>query len=475
MKIAVIIGLWGLTFSSYASLNNLAKEFLERNSIVAEAKSQIVLAQLDIEAWDNSKTTSLSWNSNYNNNALESYSAFAAQFAGGAFRFPIEMHTHGITVGKDFSWGGNLSFENTYNQIQAEGTQRIYGFTQGLTFTQNIGRDFFGQNYKLQGKSLEESLKASESQSKNEIEQSLLNLINSYYSASLNKSMVKLQTEAQKRAKRRLDLIQRRVKDGLREKVDLIQAEISLLTAQESVKSANQSLISNLESISTAVHREVTKDDVTGFTEDSFQVHLVQMGDVNENLNLQTLEYQLKSLEKNLKSKGNDLLPDINFQASVKNNNYDPNMGDGIWGGTFGKPNDEVAVGFNVVWPFGSKPQKVEETKARVQFETAKLKRDRMAIDVIQIEKSIRDQISVLEENLKSSKSRMSLAQRALDEYTGLYGRGRADLDQLIAAEETLIQTQINHVQYQSQREQLTYQLSFLYGKLTDDLMGRRE
>ncbi len=472
MKLGIVLVLFAINFSASANLNQLAKEFLERNSIVAEAKSQIVLAKLDIEAWDTSKTTSLNWVSNYNNNALESYSAFAAQFAGGAFRLPIEMQTHGITLSKDFSWGGNLSFENTYNQIQAQGTQEIYGFTQGLTFTQNIGRDFFGQNYRLQGKSLESALKASESQSKGEIEQSLLTLINNYFAGSLNKSMVELQTEAKKRAERRLDLIKKRVKDGLREKVDLIQAEISLLRAGENVKSAKQSLISNLEALSTSVHRKVEENDVVGFTQKNFMVHLTQTGDVNKNLSLQTLEFQVKALEKSLKVKNNDLMPEVNFQASLKNNNYDPNIGDGVWGGTFGKPNDEVAVGFNVVWPFGSKPQKVEETKARVQFETAKLKRDRLAINVAQIEKSIMDQIKVLEDNLKSSTSRLKLAQSALDEYTSLYGRGRADLDQLIAAEETLIQTQINHVQYQSQREQLTYQLSFLYGKLTEDLVG---
>lgn len=149
-------------------------------------------------------------------------------------------------------------------------------------------------------------------------------------------------------------------------------------------------------------------------------------------------------------------------------------MGEGIRGGTFGKPNDEVAVGVNLTWPIGGKPQKVEETRARVQYETAKLKKERLAIDIVQIEKSLVDQVKVLEENLKSSNLRIKLADNALEEYTKLYERGRADLDQLIAAEETLIQTQINHIQYQSQREQLSYQLSFIYGDLAKEL-GARE
>ncbi len=461
-----------VSVSLCAGLDQLASEFLERNSIVVESRSQVTLARLDIESWDTSKGTSLNWMSNYSNNSLESYSALAAQVAGGAFRLPIEMQTHGLTLSKDFSWGGNLSFENSYNEIEAKGTQKIYGFTQGLTFSQNVGRDFFGQNYKLEGRALESSLKASISQSKNDIDQSLLDLINNYYSAALNKSLVELQKEAEKRASRRMSLIKKRVKDGLREKVDLIQARITVLQAQENVKSARQSLISNLESLSTAVHRGVEEDDVIGFTENKFRAHKVKIGKINQNQGLQAIEHQVKALEQSLKTQNNNLMPDVNFQASLKNNNYDPSLGLGIRGGTFGKANDEIAVGFNVVWPLGNKPQKVEETRARVQFETAKLKRDRLVVNIEQIEKSIKDQISVLMENLKSSNTRLELAKSALEEYTLLYERGRADLDQLIASEETLIQTQINHVQYQSQREQLSYQLSFLYGELAEDLTG---
>jgi outer membrane protein len=474
MKWKVLIGLAIVPHMAAASLQQLATEFLERNTIVVEAKSKIMLAQLDIDAWDSSKTTSVNWVSNYNNNSLESYSAFAAQFAGGAFRLPIEMHTHGVTLAKDFTWGGNLSFENTFNQIQADGTQKIYGFTQGLTFKQNIGRDFFGQNYNLEGEALASSLKASSSQSQSEIDESLIVLIQNYYSASLNKSMVELQSEAEKRALRRLDLIKRRVRDGLREKVDLIQARISLLRAQENIKTAKQNLISNIESLSTSVHRSVDESDIISFTEKKFKSHQISKGNIDENAGLKALEFQVAALEKSLKTQSNNLLPEMNFEASLKNNNYDPRLGDGISGGTFGKPNDEIAVGFNIVWPFGSKPQKVEETKARVKYETAKLKKERLAINVKQIEKSIKDQILVLEENLKSSNSRLKLAQSALKEYTSLYERGRTDLDQLITSEETLIQTQISHVQYQSQREQLSYQLSFLYGILSDDLTGKR-
>jgi len=472
IKSALSCVLFLCSFATHASLRELAKEFLQRNSVVAEAKSKIVLAQLDIESWSSSKSASLKWDSNYDNNKLESYSAFAAQFAGGAFRLPIATQTHAMTLAKDFSWGGNLSFENSFNKIQARGTT-VFGFTQGLTFSQNIGRDFFGQNYKLQGKALESALKASVSQSQGEIDQSLLTLIQKYYSASLYKSTVKLQKEARKRAERRLALIKRRVRDGLREKVDLIQARISLLKAEESVKSAQQNLISNLESLATSVHREVDESDIVGFTESHFKIHPIMKGEVKENQDLQAIKYQVEALEQTLRSKDNDLMPEINFKAGVKNNNYDPKLVKGISGGAFGNSNSDVSVGVNVVWPFGSKPQKVEETKARVKFETARLKKDRLEVNIHQIEKSIKDQIKVLEENLKSSKSRLKLAQSALKEYSFLYERGRADLDQLIASEETLIQTQISHVQYLSQREQLTYQLSYVYGQLSADLVGQ--
>jgi len=76
------------------------------------------------------------------------------------------------------------------------------------------------------------------------------------------------------------------------------------------------------------------------------------------------------------------------------------------------------------------------------------------------------EQIVILKTNLVSINKRLELASMALDEYTKLYARGKADLDQVIRAEEDLINTQKSKIQYLSQINNL----NFSKKSLTSDL-----
>jgi len=463
------------SFSSQASLHKLAVDFLGNNADVKVAESQVDLAKLDVAAFELTRNTTLGWNSSYTDASLESFSAFAARFAGGAFRQPFQTTEHTLSLSKGFEWGGDLTFDNTYSEITVPGAQKILGFSQGLTYIQNIGNDFFGKNFKNRKEELQNTVGFASANSENSIQQSLIQLVQNYYNASLNKSLVKLQSEAKQRAEQRLRLIKRRVKDGLRQKVDRIQAEISLYQADEAVKSAKQNFTSALESLSTSVHREVTENEVLGLIDSSFKGTIQPSGQVENNQTLKALKSQVKASQSGLERADMSLLPAITLEAGVRNNNFDPATSEAISGGLFGQVNDEVRLALNVSWALGSQPERVEKTRALVNFNTNKLRKEKLQSDVVQSEKSIKDQIKLLTVNLDSAKSRIKLAKRALAEYNRLYGRGRADLDQLIQAEETLINTEINYVQYHSQRERLVHSLAFLYGSLRKFLVGAGE
>ncbi|MCF8059191.1 MAG: TolC family protein [Bacteriovoracaceae bacterium] len=468
----IVLVLCLISSPTFAGLKNIAKDFLANNAQVRVAESQIQLASLDLRAFELTRNTNLTWNSNRNENKLESFSAFAARFAGGAFRQPIETTEHTLGLSKGFEWGGNLTFDNSYQEITVEGARKIYGFSQGLTYTQNIGRDFFGKSFSLQKDQLSYNVSFTESNSESTIQNSLLDLVRNYYQAALNKSLVKLQQDAKKRADRRLTLIRKRVKDGLREKVDRIQAEISLYRSDENVKSAKQNFTSAIEALSTAVHRVVPADEVVGLIDSNFKSTEIPVGNVSGNQNLKALQDQVKATEASLDIADRGILPTVNLEVGARNNNFEPQTSDAFSGGRIGGSNHELRLGVNLSWALGSQPQKVEKTRALVNYNTTKLRLQKLTSDVFQSEKSIRDQISLLSENLESSKKRLELAQAALDEYNRLYARGRADLDQLIQAEETLITTEINHVQYMSQREVLLHSLAFLYGDLRNFLVG---
>ncbi|MCR9205844.1 MAG: TolC family protein [Halobacteriovoraceae bacterium] len=465
-KLGLLSALLCFSNPSFASLKNIAKDFLENNAQVKVAESQVELAALDVKAFELTRNTNLTWNSERNNNKLESFSAFAARFAGGAFRQPIESTRHNLELSKDFNWGGSAAITNSLQAIDVPGAQKIYGFTQGISYTQNLGRDFFGRTFYLQKDQLNYNLGFTKANSENDIQNSLLSLVQNYFDAALQKSLVKLQSEAKSRAKQRMDLIEKRVRDGLREKVDRIQAEISLYQADENVKSAEQNFTSAIERLSTSVHREVPVSEITGLIDTNFAATIVPKGQVDENKNLKALQEQLKANKATFDRSDLNLLPNINLNVQANSNNFDPETSTAFSDGMVGSANHEFIVGVNLTWALGSQPEKIEKTRALVNYNTSKLRLEKLTSDVAQTEKSIVDQVALLDKNLESSKRRLRLAKSALKEYNRLYARGRADLDQLIQAEETLINTEINHVQYLSQRERLVHSLAFLYGKL---------
>ncbi len=457
-----------------AGLKKIAKDFLENNAQVKVAESQVKLAALDLEAFELTRNTNLNFTSNFNENDLQSFSAFSARAFGGAFSQPIETIAHSLVLNKGFEWGGTIAVENTYQEITVPGTPTVFGFTQGLTYTQNLGRDFFGKSFNLQKEQLTSNLAFTSANSEGTIQQSLLELVRSYYQAALNKSLVKLQKAAKLRAERRLSLIKRRVRDGLREKVDRLQAEISLYRADENVKSAQQNFTSAVEALSTSVHRVVPAEEIVGLSDDSFKMSESPVGKVDGNQNLKALKDQVMATEAGLDLADKALIPTINFEVGARSNQFNTQTSNAFSDGVLGGPNNEVRLGLNLTWALGSQPEKVEKTRALVNHQTTKLRLEKLTSDVFQSEKSIKDQINLLSENLKSSTRRLQLAQAALKEYNRLYARGRADLDQLIQAEETLINTEINHVQYLSQREILIHSLAFLYGDLRGFLLGQK-
>jgi outer membrane protein TolC len=58
-----------------------------------------------------------------------------------------------------------------------------------------------------------------------------------------------------------------------------------------------------------------------------------------------------------------------------------------------------------------------------------------------------------------------------LKEYNRLYNRGRADLDQVIRAEETLINSEISLIRQQAEFEQRFGELSYLNGTLISTVL----
>lgn len=447
-------------------MRDLVEEYLSNNSEVQKSKSQIETSFLNIASVQAQRIWSLSYAGTKEKDDLEQVSPFALR--------DTSLTTHVLSLGKGFNWGGELSLNNTLIKYDAPNlSQPSNGFQQGFSYTQDLGANFLGRSFFSELKTAEETHSSTEAQLKNGIQASLYGFANTYSQAKLNLSLLKLQEAALERAKRRKELIRRRVRDGLKEKVDLIQARIELLAAEEQVKSAKMQRKISLENLSNALHREVSRNEVEPFNARVLDMKSIPAGDSAGNLEILSLEKKVDSLSSAKDKVDYSFWPTVNAGIQYNVNDYDNEKSTAIDEGMLlGSRNaTESVFTLNAVWTFGNESQKVARAKNNIELKTAEMEVSKLKKNFLKSEESLLTQIQLLEKNLVSVKSRKNLAKRALKEMTKLYNRGRADLDQVIRAEESLINTERNFVQYLAQREGLIYKLASLYGTLEEYLL----
>lgn len=465
VKILCLLTLVTFSFSSNASLKQMTKEYLDNNSDILKSKAKADSSFLGISSYEAQKSWSLTYAGTKEKDNLESVSAFSTR--------DTSTTNHILSLGKGFNWGGNFSLNNTLLKYDSPSLRNPKnGFQQGFSYTQDLGANFLGRSYFSELDSIKEEYQSTKASIDHALQASLYSFALSYSQAKLNLSLLKLQEAALDRAKRRKELIRRRVRDGLKEKVDLIQARIELLSAEEQVKSAEMQRRSSLETLSNALHRNVTRNDVEPFDAKKLNFESIPAGSSAGNLEIQSLESKAKALNLTKESVDYSFWPTINAGITYNTNDFDDQKSTALdEGSLLGSRNaDETIFSLNLVWSIGSESQKIARALNNIDLKVTEMETKKLKINFLKTEESLLSQLELLEKNLVSVKERKSLTQSALKEMTKLYNRGRADLDQVIRAEESLINTERNFIQYLAQREGLVYKLASLYGTLEEYL-----
>ncbi|MFT6068518.1 MAG: outer membrane protein TolC [Bacteriovoracaceae bacterium] len=465
VKILCLLTLVCFSFSSKASLKKMTQEYLENNSGVLKSKAKADSSFLGISSYKAQKTWSLSYSGSKEKDNLETVSAFSTR--------DTSTTNHSLSVAKDFNWGGEFSINNSLLKYNSPSLANpTNGFGQGLSYTQDLGANFLGRSYYSGLESIEEDYNSTKASIDNALQSSLYSFAVSYSQAKLNFSLLKLQEAARDRAKRRKELIRRRVRDGLKEKVDLIQARIELLSSEEQVKSAEMQRKSSLETLSNALHRNVNRIEVDPFDAKELDLNSIPAGTSAGNLEIQSLESKLKSLRSTKDQVDYSFWPTINAGITYNTNDFDNQKSTALDEGSLigSRKADETVLSLNVVWSIGSESQKVSRALNNIDLRVTEMETKKLKLNFLKTEESLLTQLELLEKNLVSVKQRKELTKSALNEMTKLYNRGRADLDQVIRAEESLINTERNFIQYLAQRENLVYRLASLYGTLEEYL-----
>ncbi len=455
-----------------AATKSLANEFLGTNSNVLKNKWSAESSRYNVASVIAAKTWGLDYSSSYADDKSENYFGLN----NTTFQSPTKTKVHTIALAKDFQWGGTFSLENSLTNIDAQNaTSKINEFSQGVSYTQDLGKNFFGRDFYSDLNIARRNQVLSELTSDSNIDAELLAFFNSINSARLDGALVALQADALARAERRRTIVKRRVRDGLREKVDLIQSEAAVLNQKEQVKLASMRLSGSLEKLSKALHRSVEGSETGDFDLEFIKLSPIPSGSRKGNKQLKILEQKVEVLKDSLEKVGYSALPDVNLSLSHQNNDFAVAQNTAIKDGTLGGDKSVTTVAVNLTWAIGNKPQKAEKAALAIDMRSAEMQSSKIQKNFSYSEESLKNQIRFLDVNITSVKERKALAEKALKEFNRLYNRGRAELDSVIRAEEDLISTNISFVEYLVRRENLLGSLAYLYGSIRPYLLEVHE
>ena len=465
-----------LSFSALASWEVLYKEFLQRNSILKINQAKLEQSNIDLESFYGMYDFVVSGSYSYMNDQKDVLSPFQPR---GTIN-----DTATLNLARQFSWGGSLEFVNSlshndisnWNPALRNGRPNdIYTFSQTLSYSQDLGKNFLGKATQAQEDSSLAKQKLAEVSLTIENQQKVFEFYQAYLNVKLQKTLMKLQEEALLRSEKRRDLISRRVRDGLREKVDLYQAEIGLKTQQEALQSTKATLVESLTSLGILLEREVSIEEIPIFTRQE-RIALEEQPQLFENnLDLKQLQKQVDFLEAQLEKTKWDRMPDLSLRVSYTTNEIDSQQSKALSDGTLGGQNDEKVIAVNWSYPLENTMSRSAHNKNRVEKRILSYQRKVLENRLKLRSNEVHQKIVSHFNNIQLAREKVRFAEKAIKGLSRLYSLGKADLDRVIGAEEQLITTQNNLARSMMSYRVLEATEKKLEGTLLEQMMQERD
>jgi len=449
---------------SQATLSDLSKEYLDSSFDNEGQRLSLKINKLTKDQVLESKPWALSASTSNSDSKLKSSITFKSTQS--------ETSAHNLAISKSFFSGTKLTLSNTFSTYSSEksdfsGAAKNKGFTQSLSLTQDLWSNFLGRNDNLDRVVAERTYQYQNQATDFQIETNLFTFVTEYINVKVARAIVDLQELAVKRAQKRLDLIKRRVRDGLSERVDLYSARTQELASIEKLKSDTITFDINVESLSKRLHRKVNTSEVEAYKLNSISELDRTEGSVSENRNFIKTMKKIDFLKDSLKQKENGLFPTLSFSGSYSTNNYEQS-GSPVSGGILGNGNNEVELGLSLTWNIGTTSEKLQKESSSIELNRAKMESRKTLLSLKEEEGALSKRLGEVDILIESALKRLDLSNKTLQEYNRLYSRGRATLDQVIRSEEDLISTQVSYVRYLFRRDTYTSKLAFIHGKLNE-------
>ena len=448
------------------SLVGLSREFLEKNPRILRLKEIVRQEEFNYGEKVHEKRWQALAQTAYSNDQMER-SPQERSF------FENRRHEYGLDFRRDFATGGSFTLSQGFSGLTPRSSalrETSYEFVQGLSYSQDLGANFLGRNYRSELARARLNLDYSSSLREAGIQEELHGFASSYTDLKLHKTLLVLQDQAVERAKRRVSFVRQRVTTGLKERVDLYQSQMDLLSREEEKRSLLADIVSGLATLSREIGREVEDREVDPFSleEKAREVTLPPAGSVEGNLTLKSRKIEEKRRREDLTRAQQNLWPKVNLGLNYRINDYDPRASRALSRGHLAGPErrDFFSLEASLVMPLGLEREKSRIGRVKSEIRVAEAEYSLEKQRVAKEESVTLYRLSEMEERINSAQRRRELARLSLGDYNNLYTRGLADLDQVIRAEEDLINTQRSLAQYATSRQQLHLRLGLLYGNL---------
>lgn len=435
---------------------NIDIDILIKNKDVSKISRDIIY---DKKRWQ------VSYNGAYLNSDYESYSSLSSR---------INSFSNAITFFKPFNWGGQFSFTNNINRYDNGITENNKSFEQRVEYSQSLGRDLFGRDYRLEKEISELSFEYSSIALKSKIERGLLELFKSYVNARVNKKMIALQKKAIERSARRRIFIRKLIKDGLKEDVDLLQAKMSVLSKKEELENIRVNLEQDTLKLSQLIHKTIRTDSIIELDNKKSCYKKIIVGKWSSNNYKKELDNKLSIANLNGHLAKNKIFPKITLSLGHGTNKVSDNYSNTISNGNLLNGGREFSASILISSPLSFSVEKHNHSISRISYLVAEKELEIGALNFKQTVLSIKKRIEITNENIKTSSRSIKLAERLLKRHSLLYRLGKSDLEQIISAEEILIGSEKKLINYIGKRDVLIASLAQLYGKLHKSLLSSK-
>ena len=457
------------------TFKNLVSEYLERNFNVRLSKSKIAASQADRSIYKSSEDVNINFSLNYLNNNLDSPTII--NFAAG------ETREASLTFSKFFSFGTTMIFENTFSStiqdptriLRFGGDPEVAEFQQVLTLSQSLSKNFLGKSYKLGLRQNDSSVKVAERKFDLDAQNGVGAFSKAYIKLMQSRDFLNLQKEAYERAKKRKNLIDKRVRDGLSLKVEGLQSEIQLLGQKEQLEQAKQDFSKSKVNLGKLLHRDIGDGEkILKFGEGMSFIALEDTFDTSNNPRIKLINSQLKTTEIVRDLARNNKRPDVDFVLRYQTNDFDAESSEVFEKGNLSGDRNFLTVAITATLPFGNIKAKKELQKAKINNQNLNYQLAQVKRNILQEYKEISRQLEITKENVESSNQSIILSKKTLSEYNKLYRLGKVSLDQVFNAEQLLISNQKKYIGYLAAGHIQKVDLLLFSGGLVESIVGEK-